>query len=1093
MLTMLTLLGLCGAVTGVSAQTSAPLPPAAPSPQPAMLGPMPWQSAIVLPGMPHEATPDARPYPEYVAEALKLTQLATDDSVKAVRLHAANGERHRYLVLPIQTEAFGFTPAFRALVAAHLDHELARRGIDGNRQTDVLDAYGPFVRRLDDATWGALSKQNPSSALVGLYLGHDGADKAFLTLVLREGDRTQRARRDLPLPAKPREAAMALAALLPSLLDELRLGAAPAPASTVATDDTCKEQTWQLIRATNSADGVPLACHAIVVGTLLPEFEDSRSYFPSSYTPAKLAWLATAYVEAERRAAATATSKSIQDIAWSQLQLDDAAGPVLNHTQSSDPVVSRLAKLLTSRQRSGTSPVRSGREATERYVEDAAQGLPDFARAAFIERGNYGDAFRRVDLCAIERKLPGMMLSAKCRSDEAPAPPKPGRATDGETALYQEWRLAAYQKDIRYFGTTVGQHERLAQLLGALPGDVARHPFIRQERFKVEELGVSEGSFDAYLARVRAAAAAFVQSTADAQRYDATLAGYSIAEHTWVKNTNVLNDKAISQLSDDEARLSAVLKFDRFASTVFPATRRVSGSPATFLFSGSVRMAEMQAMMQPAIRAASAPQVSPPASMPRPTALAPTRPLFVRPDHPQAPLVTDAQLQARIAEHPTDMDSRVALAMQMLGRGRPEAEARSVIDAYPRNMRTDAQVGESHTWATPAHAFFFAGDMGNAKLYYQRVRDIGTGSGSDLQARMRLRQIDGDLSGALVAADVRLRRYEGDFARRDLAGLLFMTGRPEQAWLLLTPRLASASTFQLWVGALVGQRIDHLDLPAVKAWIDRQGLGQAQINYQDSAAAYLHLYGVTDRLPTDADIALLQGSSASAYRSGRWVASARLMQMTLQDSYTKEAFESTRALLAQSASEDTSFMRPLFAWVAWHATAGKEPELDAIRNTSQQTSNFDALLAKSMLLALEGQPDLSLEFLRAARYQMSDLGAGSANIDRAVPSAYQYALAGYLMYRKTGKEEYRVEALRFALAHQRIFPFWGWSYALEALLEHDDKSRAVALCRAKYLDPSSYFLSQMKPGAGSRPAACAKALWPSQPMSTRNAPSTVAG
>jgi hypothetical protein len=280
------------------------------------------------------------------------------------------------------------------------------------------------------------------------------------------------------------------------------------------------------------------------------------------------------------------------------------------------------------------------------------------------------------------------------------------------------------------------------------------------------------------------------------------------------------------------------------------------------------------------------------------------------------------------------------------------------------------------------------------------------------------------------------------------------------------------------VGALVGQRIDKLDLPAVKNWIDQQGLTGAQINFQDSAGTYLHLYGVTDHVPTDSDIALLQGSGPTAFQSNRWLASARLMQMTLQDSYTKEGFESARTLLAQSPPTGNSFMRPLFAWVAWHATAGQELELEPIRRVNLQSDDFDSLLAKSMLLALEGRTDLSLEFLRAARFQMSELGSGSPNVDRPIPSPYQYALAGYLMFRKTGKEEYRVEALRYAVAHQQMFPFWGWSYALQALLEHDEKNRAIAVCRARYMDPSSYFLSQVKPVAGVRPVVCGKTPWP---------------
>jgi hypothetical protein len=607
-------------------------------------------------------------------------------------------------------------------------------------------------------------------------------------------------------------------------------------------------------------------------------------------------------------------------------------------------------------------------------------------------------------------------------------------------------------------------------LLAALPDDLARHPFMRQQRFKNEALDAPlSGGFNAYLERVRSAAASFAQSTADLQRYDTTLAGHSMSEHGWVQNTNVLSDQTIRQVLDDEARLVRVLRFDLFTSARFPADRRARGAPADFLASAPMQLAAMQAAMQ----AAPAPQLR--ASAPAPAAsAAPTR-LFGWSGADPVPM-TDAQLQAEIAQHPTDMESRVALAMQMLKQGKSATEARGVIDGYPPNMRVDAQVRQSHVWSLPAHAFFFAGDMDNAKPYYQRVSNIGTGSGSELHARARLRQIEGDIPGMLTATSDRQRRYESDYSRRDLAGLLFMTGQKDQAWEWLTPRLASATTFQLWVGALVGQRADRQSLQEVKAWIGRQGLERAQINFQDTAPMYLHLYSTVDRLPTEGDIALLRNSDPRPHAHGRWVASAQLVRMALQGSYGN--FDSVREHMAVASKvlpQGNRFMRPLFAWVAWHATAGKDPELEGLRRTNLATGDFDSLLAKAVLLGLAGQTQESLEFLRAARYQMSELGLSSPNVDRPVPSPYGYALAGYLLFNKTGNEDYRTETLQFARTHQKVFPFWGWSYALEALLERNEKSRAIAMCRATYLDAESHFLGLVKKKPAS--AACSKNLW----------------
>lgn len=1027
---------------------------------PAKLGPMPVLA--------HEQSPDARPYPDYFSQALKLTRLQADERFGSVRVH---GAAHRHVVLPVQTEGFGFAPGIRSLIGAELDHALSVRGVDGNRQTDVLDASGPFARRLDESILDTLAADYPSAALLLLYIGHDGVDKAFVTLERRQGKHRQVVHRDVLLPDSAHEAVVALAAQLPALLDELQLGA-PAQASPgpVARAAACRDEDWQLA-VPAAGDSAAWACHAIVMGSLLPPFDEDASSFAPGGTPARLAWLATAYVEAAHWPAAPA-ARSIRELAWRQLGLDDAAQRAANVEPSADPVAGRLARMLLAHRNAATSPVRSARDAAARLVDKASEGLPAYAQAVFVERGNLAEAFRRVDLCAIELRLPGTMPSPACSQYEEAITATPGPANAGQTALYLEWRLAALHKDIRYFGATLSQRERLAQLLASMPEERARHPFIRQQRFMVEGAAAG-GDFNAYLERARRQASSFVQSTADAQRYDMALAHYAISEHSWVDNINVWNDDTIAQLTDDETRLISVLRFDRFGTSLSPATRRTAGARAPFLTPGPARIAILQAMAQAADDAASAARPIEPA---RP-ASAPVRGLFrlnIAGAGQRVP-ASEAQLRDEIAQQPGNMDKRVALAMLLLKLGRSEPQAREVIDTFPPNMRVDRQVQQSHLWAMPAHAYFFASDMAAAKAYYERVREIGTGSQSDMHARVRLSQIERDIRGATAATEDRLRRYESDFARRDLAGLMFMTGRKEAAWQVVAPRLASASTFELWSAALVGQRIERLDLKSVQGWVARQGVGGAQIRYEDVVPMYLHRYAVVDRTPDDEDIALLQGDPARAHRDGRWAASAGLTRMVQLGSYAK--FDTVRSQIAQPEIFDRGrFMEPLFTWAAWHATEGRDPELDAIRRTELASEDFDDLLSNSMLLALEGHIDASLEFLRSARYQMSELGLDGANVERPVPSPYEYARATYLMFARTKNEAYRKEALRFARAHQQMFPFWGWAYALEGLLERDEKARTAALCRAKYLDPASYFLGLVQ-ATTSRTPTCAKTPW----------------
>jgi hypothetical protein len=66
------------------------------------------------------------------------------------------------------------------------------------------------------------------------------------------------------------------------------------------------------------------------------------------------------------------------------------------------------------------------------------------------------------------------------------------------------------------------------------------------------------------------------------------------------------------------------------------------------------------------------------------------------------------------------------------------------------------------------------------------------------------------------------------------------------------------------------------------------------------------------------------------------------------------------------------------------------------------------------------------------------------------------------MYRKTGHDPYRKETLRFVKAQQSVFPYYGWQYGMEALLETNEPTRHTAACKAQYLDAASYFLSQAK-------------------------------
>jgi hypothetical protein len=855
------------------------------------------------------------------------------------------------------------------------------------------------------------------------------------------------------------------------------LGLAGGPPLRAEPVQHCEAKDWELHDLTLKGEPGVRACHALVLGVLLPEFEWPTVYYPRPRTAAKLAWLAEAYVEADALAPMPATA--VRTIAWSQLELTDAYATVSSAIDIDDPVARPLARLLWARERNIKMPVRSRTSSAEEYAAAAAVELPPFARAVFTERANFQGQFRRVDICALELLLPAMRVPAECVGLAPPLTRRMRPATRAERALLDEWRLARSWKDVQVQGQERADPKARQAVLDALPARIAAHPFIRQERFATEKFDAATGEYAALVNRASVSVTDFVQTTADLQRWGTLLANHAVGYGRWTNNTVLLAEPSIDVVAKDELRMTTVLELDGFTSRGFPLRKIAEGSRWNFLRPGPmvpVQLSMPAASLQPVVP----PRAAWPGSAASATGAVRTPqralpPLFMA-ETPGGNGSSTAVLEEALAGDRSDMEVRVELALARMKAGQSLAQARALIDERPADRRSDSAIAETHAWAIPAHAFFFAGELDAARQYYQRVADIGTGSGSDLHARMRLRLIDGDIPGALMATRARLERYEGDFARRDLAALEFMSGHGDRAWDALRPRLPQSAEVELWIGAEVGQRIQGLTARQVRDWIAHSNYGNARVDGLDIGVAYLNRFILDDRLPSDDDIALIgelgrQPSSLSAPQE----ASARLKQLALADHVDNASLQAARELIGRVRWDRRATLKPLYAWVAWQASGGTDPTLDILRGASV-AGDFDSMLAKALLLGLENDPTKAMAYLRAARIELAELSSG--RLHEAVRSApYSAALASYLLYSKTRDAVYREEALKIAHAYERIFPFLAWPYALDALLSPDGPQRGVAACRAQYLDQHSLFLklSGLKPLVGS--AACRKALW----------------
>ncbi|HEV8691016.1 MAG TPA: hypothetical protein VGQ91_12015 [Ideonella sp.] len=1004
--------------------------------------------------LPHEVDPKTWPLPDYFDMALQLTAQKVGERASSLRL--ALSREPAVIVLPVQTQAFGWSPAMRALVGAQLDRELAARGVDASRQTDIADAHGPFVRRFSDQQLEALARAHPRSKLLGLYLGHDSRGTTFLTLVGGTGATAKLARRSVAQPASPSQALQTVGTALPAMLAELGFGAATARVSGAPVAASCSADTWALADPAPDAPASVRACHAIVLATLAPEFEPAR-LAPVPRTPSKLAWLAQAHVEADSLASQGGPFAAIRALAWAQLQLADGWPAIAPLVDSNDPVVRPLARLLWAPRRASTIPASSIRDAALRYMLADMEQLPPYARVLAGERLEIDDHFPRVDLCSIDREFPSVRALPGC----AGGSPRPTRAaTRAEALLYNEWRLASSYRDLIYYGHTLGLPERRKAALAEMPADLAAHPFIRQARFATESLDQERANFDELLKAVRSVVQDHIQSMTDLQQFLGLHTHDNLSESEWTRNLNLLHDDRVRRCTDDEARLLSVLRYDAFVASNRPASQRVSGTPVAFL--------KPQMLNQPSSA------TSPTAAQPTPSGAATVRSdkLFTPTNPSAAAEAAENQWRRVLAQRPDDMGTRTDLAMLMLGQGASMSDALALLEKHPVEARSDRQVRASNDWAAPAHAFFFAGELGAAKDYYERVRRVGTRSESDMHAEVRLRQIDGDIAGALRATEARLERYESDFSRRDLAGFEFMRGHAERAWSVLTPRLVSTKTLELWTGVQVGQRMEGKSLQAVSAWLSQRGVDRVQIQYQDVTALHLHRYATLDREPTEADIAVLQALTS---RAPLWAVSAQLSRAAARGPVSAEELRSLQAAINQVDWQLREPLEPLYAWVAWRATAGADPAL-ALMGQASLANNFDKLLAAFVVLAMKGDSAQAARYFRAARFALADIGLGTMT-DTVHSRPYQLALLGYLVQRENGDKALRDEVLKHARAYQRVFAFLAWPYAMEANLAPEPATRMKAACRAQKLDPASMLLgwSGMKPSQAS--AACRQAGW----------------
>ncbi|HJU39365.1 MAG TPA: hypothetical protein VJ724_07295 [Tahibacter sp.] len=450
-----------------------------------------------------------------------------------------------------------------------------------------------------------------------------------------------------------------------------------------------------------------------------------------------------------------------------------------------------------------------------------------------------------------------------------------------------------------------------------------------------------------------------------------------------------------------------------------------------------------------------------------------------------------AAMRTAVADAPADWQLRSTLATALVESGDYDG-ARDTVASWPGladpNASTVAAANRIHEIA---RLLYWHGASGQARALYGIAADYDNGAEATLIARIRVRVLDGDLSGARAISQQRVARYDNPYGHAEYLALSFALGPSKDTWRAFDDVAGRFDEPAAWQAAFVGHRVDGHTDREVLDWASSEPVrgivaksGQPALRFaltasvvdrappENLADALARIEGTPQgrsdgssgvRLPYDggsAQRSRYKAAAPPAARDGDPVASGYVM---VADAIVRQrrgdhagAVAAFERLASFYAIEDgpMRFALPLFAYSA--AKAGDDAKLRAFVDglSPARASSFDAQLAQALFAGLDGGHDVALERLRRAFGVMQPW-----NGTDALPQAYHYAQTCIVLFEETGDVRYRDLALDWARRYRRVDPPAAWAYALEARFgdaREETHPRAVAL--ATYLDRRSAWL-----------------------------------
>ncbi len=447
--------------------------------------------------------------------------------------------------------------------------------------------------------------------------------------------------------------------------------------------------------------------------------------------------------------------------------------------------------------------------------------------------------------------------------------------------------------------------------------------------------------------------------------------------------------------------------------------------------------------------------------------------------------------RAALEATPEDWDVRYSLGRRLIQEQGKWQEAAELLIAHPHfhSASPPQPVRVSHAAYEVGSLFYWGGHHELAIPFYKVAAKLQTGAESQMTSEIRLDILARRYQEATAGSYARAQRYPSAYAFRDFLSLLHVLGYGGDAWDGFSQVAAAFDNPQIWVSALVGQRLEGQAESEIREWLKKPGIRDARYRGNLFAPRYAVLVNASDHeTPEDlgALVAEIEGEPAgvviapgtqerphpesptdttlvnrSAYAASLPPA-PQGTRVKSQFAFFGAAYAAIRHGRFDAAvdefkamanhypieNDEYSFALPYFAWAA--AKTGDEAGLEKFLNEYQQYQPvFDFNLARAFFHGARNETARARELLDKAlrEHPFTD--------QRPVLIEYQYAEACEWLYQETGDEGFIDSLLAWIVSQQEVQPTHAWPYAMEYTYARTPERKLRALAMTLYLDRES--------------------------------------